>query len=277
MQPFDPKLFENQNSPAKKLSRASSDRAVDRTREVDEGKERKTKKFSLDKGKKEKKKEGKVAKDKSDELPSAFSLAAKPPKKAFGENKEEFDPDELASREEVLESDKEARDTVKSRDRSDFARPDFQQEQAQAESVAAAQSAAGTTKVSKTQMDLMMKLLAKAITQMKTEGTTETTVSIKNIPLFEGAKLTVTAFDTAKGEFNITFSELSAEAKQMLDNQQVKESMLRHLEERGYLVHIMVTSTEKEETLLTAEAQDLEREHGEEEQQEKEREEKEEE
>jgi len=270
---FDPKMFENQNSPAKKLPRTSSDRAVDRAREADEGKKKKTKKFSMADEEKEKKREGKVAKEQSPEKTTLFSLAAKPPKNAFSDDKEEYDANEVAAREETLEGEKEARETVKSRERSDFARPDLQQEQALSESVASAEKAAGSVKASKAQMDLMMKMLAKAITQMKAEGKTETTISIKNIPLFADAKLTVTEFDTAKGEYNITFSELSAQAKQMLDNQQVKESMLRHLEERGYLVHIMITTTEKEETLLTAEAHDLEREKGEEEQQEKEKEE----
>jgi len=268
MQPnFDPKLFEQQNTPSRKTPRAASDRAVDRAREADEGHQKKAKKFSLDKGdKKEKKKESKVAKEKSSELPSAFSLAAKPPKKAFGENKEEFDPDEGAEKEKAAEQDKEARQSVKQRESSDFARPDYQQEQSLSESVAAADRSAGVTKQSKAQMDLMQKLLAKAITQMKTDGKTETTISIKNIPLFANAKVTVTSFETARGEFNITFSELSNEAKQLLDNQLVKESMLRHLEEKGYMVHIMVTTTERDETLLTAEAHELAQDQGEEEQ-----------
>jgi len=267
MQPnFDPKLFEQQNAPSKKTPRTSSDRAVDRAREADEGQHKKARKFSLDEGeKKEKKKEGKVAKEKSSDLPSAFSLAARPPKKGLGEKKEEFDPDEAASREEVAEKEQEARQQVKQRESSDFARPDYQQEQALSESVAAADRAAGVTKQSKAQLDLMEKLLAKAITQMKADGKTETTISIKNIPLFANAKVTVTSFESAKGEFNVTFSELSNEAKQLLDNQQVKESMLRHLEERGYMVHILVATTEADETLLTAEAHELAEEQGEEE------------
>ena len=262
MQPFDPKLFENQNSPSRKLPGTSTDRAVDRARESDEGRKKKAKKFSLDEGKEEKKKKEKVAKEEKSDLPSAFSLASRPPKKAFGEKKEEYDPDEVAAREEVLEEEQESREKVKSRERSDFARPDSQQEQMANASLAAAQRAAGTAKTSQAQADLMMRMLAKNISIMKSEGKTETTITIKNLPLFNDAKVTITAFDTAKGEYNITFSELSAQAKQLLDSQAVRNDMLRHLEEKGYLVHIMVTTTEKEE-ILTAEAPEH-AEHGEE-------------
>lgn len=268
MQPFDPKLFEQQNAPDSKSPRTVTDRAVDRARESDEGHHKKTKKFTLDEKEENKKKDGKKVKhEESDEQPSPFSLASRPPKKKLGEKKEEYDPDEAAAQEKEVEGEKESKQMVKSKERDDSGQPGLQQEQISADALSA-QQAKKLNEASKTQMDLLTKLLGKSITQMQTDGKTETTIEIKNLPLFANAKLTVTAFDSAKGEFNITFSELSAQAKQLLDTQSVKEGMLRHLEESGYLVHIMVATTEKEESLLTAEAHDLQREH--EEKQEKE-------
>ncbi|NGX57951.1 MAG: hypothetical protein K940chlam3_00852 [Chlamydiae bacterium] len=271
MQPFDPKLYDNQNSPERKPPRVSTDRAVDKPGEADEGRRGKAKKFKLDDGEKSKKREGKTEKKEEKELPSAFSLATTAPKKKIGEKREDEKPADDVAEEELLEKEKKSKQSVQAREKSDLAQPQMQ-DQMKASALMGAEQTGSVAKTSKAQMDLLMKLLVDSVTQMKTDGKTETTVVLKHPPLFAGAKLTLTAFDTAKGEFNVTFSELTAQAKQLLDMQQAKESLMRHLEEKGYVLHIMVTTTEKEETLLTAEAEKFEREREEEREREGERE-----
>ena len=83
---------------------------------------------------------------------------------------------------------------------------------------------------------------------LKMKGTTETTVVLKHPPLFTGAKLTLTAYDSATGEFNIKFTELSAQAKQLLDMEAARQALQTTLERKGYTMHIFIASTESEET-----------------------------
>ncbi|MCB1149353.1 MAG: hypothetical protein KDK48_04240, partial [Chlamydiia bacterium] len=105
----------------------------------------------------------------------------------------------------------------------------------------------------------MVKQMVKAVTEVKHEGKTETMITLQHPPLFAGAKITLTAFDTAKGEFNITFTNLSNEAKQLIDMQAARESLLNSLAEKGYVVHIVITTTQREE-VLTAKSEDSKRE-----------------
>lgn len=255
MQPFDPKLYDSQNEPGKKPSGISTDRAVDRTREADEGRRRKAKKFKLDDGEKEKKRETKNVKKKDDkDLPSAFDLAKTVPKKKLGEKKKDAKPFEEKAKQGSINKERHLKDiAVQERAESDQEQAGLQA-QLQADDVKAEQ-AGKRINTSQTQLDLLMKQLVDAVTVMKVDGKTETTLLLKNPPLFAGAKLTVTGFDSAKGEFNITFSELNAQAKQLLDMQEARNNLIHQLEDKGYVMHIMITTTEKEDTLPTAEAQ----------------------
>lgn len=79
--------------------------------------------------------------------------------------------------------------------------------------------------------------------QMELNGRTETTVTLKHPPLFAGANLIITGFDTARGEFNVSFENLTQAAKHVLDLQANQESMRLALEQKGYAVHIITTTT----------------------------------
>lgn len=79
--------------------------------------------------------------------------------------------------------------------------------------------------------------------QMELDGKTETTVLLKHPPLFAGANLVVTSFDTARGEFNISFENLTQAAKYVLDMQANRDSLKLALEQKGYAVHIVTTTT----------------------------------
>lgn len=81
------------------------------------------------------------------------------------------------------------------------------------------------------------------VTEMKKSGTTETVLTLKNPPLFEGATIIITAFDNAKNEFNITIENLTQAGKHLMDQQGNKDSLLLALEQKGYTVHILTTTT----------------------------------
>ncbi len=245
MQNFDPKLFESQNLPERKQSNTVSDRAVRRTDSADEGR-RSRKKFKLEE-KKSKSKEPDKKEESKSELPSAFSLAAKGTLKDSTE-KEFDDSDE----EHVPEEDKDLKKKpVKDDSQVKEVKPLASKFEAVQDDIKA-EAAVKSSKTARIQLEELLKKVIDSITQMKLDGKNETTVIIKHPPLFANAKLTLTTFDTAKGEYNITFSELNAKAKQLLDMQMNRELLMKTLEEKGYMMHIMVATTEKEETLLTA-------------------------
>lgn len=88
-------------------------------------------------------------------------------------------------------------------------------------------------------------------------GKTETTISLKNPPIFEGANLTVTAFKSAKGEFNITFENLTQHAKAMIDLTENQNVLRNSLEQKGYMVHIVIATTTPVENTQTVKGEQL--------------------
>src|SRR5690606_29209194 len=54
------------------------------------------------------------------------------------------------------------------------------------------------------------------ISQMSYAGKTETLVTLSHPPLLAGANVVLTSFESAKGEFNIAFENLTQEAKMFL-------------------------------------------------------------
>jgi hypothetical protein len=96
------------------------------------------------------------------------------------------------------------------------------------------------------------------VAEMKNVGTTETIVTLKHPPAFAGATIVVTAFDNAKNEFNISIENLTQAAKNMMDMQNNRDSLLLALEQKGYAVHILATTTVSEDrpvNILTQEEQ----------------------
>lgn len=94
--------------------------------------------------------------------------------------------------------------------------------------------------------------LVNKVVQMETGGQTDTVVTLKHPPMLAGADLIVTGFDSAKGEFNITFQKLTQAAKDMLDMHANQQSLLLALEQKGYAVHIVTTTTLAEINLPAA-------------------------
>lgn len=90
--------------------------------------------------------------------------------------------------------------------------------------------------------DIINQLVDK-VAEMKDQGRTDTVVTLKQPPTLAGANLVVTAFDSAKGEFNISFENLTQAAKNLLDQRANQQSLKLALEEKGYAVHIITTTT----------------------------------
>ncbi|MFQ5728825.1 MAG: hypothetical protein ACE5GN_00500 [Waddliaceae bacterium] len=78
---------------------------------------------------------------------------------------------------------------------------------------------------------------------VKIDGRMDTLITLKHPPLFAGTNVVITSFDTAKGEFNIAFENLTQAAKQVLDLQDNQNALRFGLEQKGYAVHILTTTT----------------------------------
>lgn len=107
---------------------------------------------------------------------------------------------------------------------------------------------------------LMVKQIEELITQvvdklytMESAGQKDTVMTLRNLPLFEGATLKITSFDHANKEFNISMNNLLPGTKEMLDTAQMQNSLRQALQDKGYMVHIMVFTTNVEAPIASAE------------------------
>lgn len=105
----------------------------------------------------------------------------------------------------------------------------------------------GTTETAKSIAPQLQEIIDQIVQKMytaKVGGETDTTIVLKHPPHFEGATVIIKSFETAPGEFNIQFENLSPQAKQLLDMQENQKSLKLALEEKGYAVHIITASTD---------------------------------
>lgn len=105
------------------------------------------------------------------------------------------------------------------------------------------------------QMKELIDQIVKEMYVVKTGEVTDTVITIKHPPIFEGAQVKVTSFENARGQFNIAFENLSQQAKDLLDSRVNRESLLLALNKEGYNVHIITTSTTVETPTYISEAQ----------------------
>lgn len=88
---------------------------------------------------------------------------------------------------------------------------------------------------------------------LKVQGRMDTTLTLKHPPLFEGAKITISEFDTAKGEFNIKFENLTQMAKELIDVRANQDALKLGLEQKGLTMHIVIATTYTEVKPIYAE------------------------
>ena len=85
--------------------------------------------------------------------------------------------------------------------------------------------------------------IVKNIETIQTAGKTETIVTLKHPPILEGANLVLTNFDKEKKEFNIAFTHLSEDGKEFLDRHLRQDSLTDALENKGFVIHTLTTTT----------------------------------
>jgi len=88
--------------------------------------------------------------------------------------------------------------------------------------------------------------LVKKIVAMKVEGRTEITLTLKNLKLFDGGVLKVVEVDSARGQYNIHFSELNPKAHALVTSQRAEQLLKETLEAKGFTFHIITATTETE-------------------------------
>jgi hypothetical protein len=74
-------------------------------------------------------------------------------------------------------------------------------------------------------------------------GQTDTVMTLQYPPIFKDAKITITSYDTARGQFNVTFDNLTQPAQQLLDSESNRKTLVAALEKKGYNIHIITTTT----------------------------------
>jgi hypothetical protein len=100
-------------------------------------------------------------------------------------------------------------------------------------------------------MQLLIQQVIKQMYTVSQEGQTDTVMTVQYPPLFENATITVTAFDTARGQFNISIENLTQAAQRLLDLDQNRNSLISALHEKGYNVVQFQTTTVQTETRIT--------------------------
>lgn len=107
------------------------------------------------------------------------------------------------------------------------------------------------------EMQELIDEMVKQLTIVSAEGKTDTTITLKHPPLFAGASLTVTTEASAKGQFNITFENLTQVAQKMIDMSENRNALRNSLEQKGYMVHIIVATTTQAENRQVVKDQPL--------------------
>ncbi len=79
------------------------------------------------------------------------------------------------------------------------------------------------------------------IVQMQSQ--IDTTMKIKNLGSFEGATVTVTSYPTAGKEINVAFENLTQRMKNTLDLNENMDILKQALDQKGYTVHMITTTT----------------------------------
>lgn len=75
-----------------------------------------------------------------------------------------------------------------------------------------------------------------AVSTFATKDVTSSIVTIRNPPIFEGATVMITEHSAAPRQFNVTFGNLSPEARQLIESVANQQQLKQALVDRGYTV-----------------------------------------
>lgn len=84
------------------------------------------------------------------------------------------------------------------------------------------------------QIVALVEQIASAIRTIETKDIKFTEIKLKQPPVFEGATLTVTSYSSATKEYNITFSDLSPDARRLIEVKSNEDLLRASLIEKGY-------------------------------------------
>ena len=102
-----------------------------------------------------------------------------------------------------------------------------------------------TTSVNSPIHDIVVELIDK-LTIIQTKGQTDTVVTLNMPGAFKGTVVVISEFDTARGQLNLSFENLTAQGKNLIDSLPNREALLVALSERGYIVQTVVATTQLE-------------------------------
>lgn len=112
--------------------------------------------------------------------------------------------------------------------------------------VAQAETPAAPAQSSRAAMIQLITQAAEALATFVSKDVTSTVVTIRQPPIFEGATLTVTEYSSAPKQFNITFGNLTPEARRMIESVANQQQLKQALVDRGYTVqNILIEATPK--------------------------------
>jgi|GEM_PF-2460266 len=90
--------------------------------------------------------------------------------------------------------------------------------------------------------DLVVELIEK-LTIVQLKGQTDTIITLNNPGVFKGVIIVMSQFDTANGQLNLAFENLTSQGKALLDNLASRDSLINILSEKGYMVQSFITTT----------------------------------
>lgn len=179
-----------------------------------------------------------------------FKTAAKEPKKAKFEHAET----PVFVNKDVEEPSKEKFTTKYTQEQPDlsYVNPLATANVAQNAVVTKESAIQGATPLTPAMKDLIEQVVKQMYTVSQTDKT-DTVMTLQHPPLFHDARLIVTAYDTARGQYNITFENLTQAAQRILDLEENRRSLLNALEHKGYNVQMFTTTTVMEQRMAVEE------------------------
>lgn len=93
--------------------------------------------------------------------------------------------------------------------------------------------------------------LVEAMTTLKDTGKTEINLTLKQPPAFAGATVTMIEFQSAPKQFNVSFHNLSNDARALLENFGNLDALKLAMDMKGFAIHIITTSNEPKPTATT--------------------------
>lgn len=105
------------------------------------------------------------------------------------------------------------------------------------------------------QVQKIIKQISDHITVLRKQDSVQTQITLRHPPAFEGAVVKLTQFQQAKGQFNLSFSNLSQQAKMLVDQVANQDALRRGLEGKGLTLHGISTTSDKEELAVEGTAE----------------------